>query len=69
LARGKYLDGSVIDEETVQLLEGLAGSIGVVEGDMSDATADTAWAVRQLDPLDLSDGCLEVFLCEVESRG
>jgi len=49
------LDRPVVDEKSVQLGEGLAGSIGVVECDMGDAAADTARAIRQLDPLNLSD--------------
>jgi len=59
-----YLDWAVVDEQTVQLREGLTGSIGMVEDDMGNATADTTWAVRQLNPLDLSNGSLEVFLCK-----
>lgn len=60
----KYLDRPVVDEKAVQLGERLAGSVGVVEGDVGNATAHTAGPIRQLNPLDLSDSCLEVFLCE-----
>lgn len=34
----------------------------MVESDMSDATADTAGSVRNLNLLDLSDSLLEVIL-------
>jgi hypothetical protein len=64
-ARFTYLDGLVVDQKTVEGLEGLAGAIGVLEGDVGNATADTAGAVRDLDLLDLADRLLEVFL----SRG
>lgn len=62
--RDAHLDWLVVDEESVQLSESLGSSIGVMECDMCNATAGTARTVRQLDPFDLSDGCLEVFLCE-----
>jgi len=39
------LDWPVVDKKAVQLSESLAGSIGVVECDVGDSTADTAWAV------------------------
>lgn len=66
---GKYLDRPTVDEETVQLGESLAGAIGVVEGDMSNTTADTARAVGNLSSLNVSDGLLEVFLIEGKNRG
>jgi hypothetical protein len=65
----KYLDWPTVDEETVQLGESLAGAIGMVEGDMGNATADTARAVGNLGSLDVSDGLLEVFLIEGKNRG
>lgn len=34
----------------------------MMEGDLSDSSADTTRAVRQLNLLDLADRCLEVFL-------
>lgn len=33
-----------------------------MEGDVCDATADAVRAVRELDPLDLADRLLEIFL-------
>lgn len=50
-----YLDGSVVDEEAIELLEGLRSAIGVRKGDSGNTTADTAWAVGQFDPLHMSD--------------
>lgn len=40
-----YLDRTVINQEAVQGLEGLAGSINLAEGDGGDATADATGAV------------------------
>jgi len=56
------LHGAVVDENAVQRGESLAGTIRVMESDMGNATAHTAWAIRQLNPLDLTNGLLEVFL-------
>jgi len=39
------LDWPVVDKKAVQLSERLAGSIGVVERNVRDSTADTAWTV------------------------
>lgn len=50
-----YLDRPVVDEQPVQLRVCLAGSIGVVEDNGGNATADTTWAVRKLHPLNLSN--------------
>jgi hypothetical protein len=40
-----YLDGSAVNEKTIQFVEGLAGAIGVVEGDMGNTPADTSRSV------------------------
>jgi hypothetical protein len=39
------LDRSTVNKETVQFVEGLAGAIGVVEGNVGNTPADTSWAV------------------------
>jgi hypothetical protein len=56
------LDGAVVDQETVQLLEGFAGTGGVAERHIGDATALRVGAVNKLDPLDRTDGLDKVLL-------
>jgi hypothetical protein len=41
----KYLDRSTVNEKAVHFVEGLAGAIGVVEGNVGNTSADTSWAV------------------------
>jgi hypothetical protein len=50
-----YLDRLVVDEQTVEGREGLAGAVGMVERDMSDAAADPTGTIRDLDLLDLAN--------------
>lgn len=50
-----YLDGAVVDEKTVQLLEGLASAIRVTEGNVRDAAADGVGSVGDFYPLDGSN--------------
>jgi hypothetical protein len=56
------LDGAAVDEQAVQLLEGLASTICLAENDRCDTTALRVGAVGQLDPLDRANGLNEVFL-------
>lgn len=56
------LHGTVVDKQTVELGEGLAGTIGVVEDNRGDTAANTTGAVGELDLLDLADSLLEVVL-------
>lgn len=58
----KYLDGAIVDQETVQLLEGDAGAVRLVKGNIGDTTALRVGAVRKLNSLDGSDRLDEVFL-------
>ncbi len=62
-----YLDRAVIDEETIQVRERLAGAVGMREDDGGDATADTTRSIGQFDPLDMTNRPGEVFLM-VEGR-
>jgi hypothetical protein len=39
------LDRSTVNEKAVHFVEGLAGAIGVVEGNVGNTSADTSWAV------------------------
>jgi len=57
-----YLDRSVVDEETIELGESLAGAIGVVEGNLGNTLAIALGAVRKIHLLDLTNCALEVFL-------
>ncbi len=56
------LDGATVDEETVELLEGSASAIRLVENDIGNATALRVRAVRELDALDGADRLNKVFL-------
>jgi hypothetical protein len=40
-----YLDGTAVDQQSIQLAEGLASSIGMVKGNVGEATANTTGAV------------------------
>lgn len=66
-SNGTYLDRLVVNQKAIEACKGLGGAIGVVEGDMGDATADTTRAVRELNLLDLTDRLLEVLLYRGES--
>ncbi len=57
-----YLDRAAINQQAVQLLEGGAGAVRLVEGDVGNSTALRVGAVDDVDPLDGSDGLDEVFL-------
>lgn len=57
-----YLDRAIVNEKTIESGESFAGSIGVVESDVGETTADTPGAVGDLDLLDLTNSLLEVFL-------
>lgn len=63
-----YLDRLAIDEQAVQVAKRLAGAVRMVEGDVSDAAANTARPVRDLDLLDRADRLLEILLSN-GSRG
>jgi hypothetical protein len=60
-----YLDGAVVNEKTIELGEGLAGAVCVVERHLGNALAVALGAVREIHLLDLTNRALEVFL----SRG
>ena len=62
--RHDYLDlhRPVVDEDAVHNLESLAGTIGMMESDVGNASADATRSVRQLNLLHLTDGLLEVNL-------
>jgi hypothetical protein len=57
-----YLDRPVVDEEAIQLLEGLASTVRLVEGHVCDTTALRVGAVGELNSLDRTNGLDEVFL-------
>jgi len=57
-----YLDGSVVDEETIESRESLGGAIGMLEGDVGNTTTDTTGRVVNLHLLNLTDCLLEVLL-------
>ena len=50
-----YLDGLVVNEQTVEGGKGLAGAVRMVEQDVRNAAADTTGSVVDLDLLDLAD--------------
>lgn len=50
-----YLDRLVVDEQAVEGGESLASTVGMVERDVGDATADTTGSVGDLNLLDLAD--------------
>jgi hypothetical protein len=50
-----YLDGPVINQETVEGLEGLGRSIGMVEDNVGDTTALATGSVGELNLLDLTN--------------
>lgn len=52
---GSYLDRLVVDEQTVEGGESLASTVGMVERDVGDATADATGSVGDLNLLDLAD--------------
>lgn len=47
-----YLDGSAVDEETVQSVESLAGTVEMGEGDSGNTAADASRAIGNLHSLD-----------------
>lgn len=55
MIREAYLDRAVVDEKTVQLLEGLASAIRLAECDVGNATANRVGSVRDVDSLDGSN--------------
>lgn len=57
------LDGATVDEETVELLEGSASAIRLVEDDIGNTTALRVRAVRELNALDGPDRLNKIFLC------
>jgi len=67
ISNGTYLDWLVVNQKTIEACKGFGGAIGVVEGDMCDAAADTTGAVRELNLLNLTDRLLKVLLYRGES--
>lgn len=56
------LDRAVVDEQTIELLEGLASAIRLVEGDVGDTAALRVGSIHEVDSLDRSYSLDEVFL-------
>jgi hypothetical protein len=56
------LDGTAVDQKTIQGLEGLASTIRLPEGDIGDSSALRVRAIGQLNPLDRTNGLSEVLL-------
>lgn len=57
-----HLDRSVVNQKAIQLLEGLAGAVRLVECHVGDTTALRVGAVRDLDSLDGTNGLDEILL-------
>jgi hypothetical protein len=58
------LDWSVVDKKTIQLLEGIASAIGLVESDVGDTATLWVGAVDKLYSLDRSNRLDEIVLLE-----
>lgn len=50
-----YLDGAVVNEETIELGKSLAGAVRVVERHLGNALAFALGAVREIHLLDLTN--------------
>lgn len=59
------LDRAVVNQEAVQLLEGLASAIRPAEDDIGDTAALGVRAVHEFDSLDVANRLDEVFLKSV----
>lgn len=57
-----YLHGAAIDEETVEVLSSLGGSVGAHEDDGGDTAAGAVLVVGEHDTADGTRGLGEVFL-------
>lgn len=62
-----YLDGAVVNEETVQLLESKTSAAGLAEDDVGNATALRVGPIGQLHLLDTTNRLSKVFLCREEA--
>lgn len=51
-----------VNEDTIEGAGSLGGAIGSCEKDVGNTTADTSWAVGDLDSLDWTGGLGEVLL-------
>lgn len=60
--RVQYLDRAVINQETIELLEGLTSAVRLEEGHVGDAAALRVGTIRNFDLLDGSHRLNEVFL-------
>jgi hypothetical protein len=60
----KYLNGTAINQEPIQLLESGGSAIRPAESDVGDSTALRVGAVNQLNPLDGANRLDEIFLGE-----
>lgn len=59
---GAYLDRTVVNEQSIQLVEGNTRAIRLVEDDVGNAAALRVRAIRQLHPLDTTNSLGKVFL-------
>jgi hypothetical protein len=60
--QGAYLDGTAINQETIQLLRSLGSGVGLAKDDRSNTTAGTVLVVGEHDLLNRTSGLGEVFL-------
>lgn len=56
------LDGAAINEKTIELLEGLASAVRLMEDDIGNTAALRVGAVRELNTLDGANRLDKVFL-------
>lgn len=57
-----YLDRTIINGNTVEILGGLRGTACLAEGDRCNATALAIRAIDELHPLDRTDSLAKVIL-------
>lgn len=58
----RYLHGSFVNQDPVELLQSLVCAVGFAENDSGNSPANAIWSIGDVSPPNRADGFAEVFL-------